>query len=287
MKKRQPTFDADTCLIAVVSDLHAGSTVALAPPRIELDDGGHYEASKAQRWMWERWGQFWDTVERERDRLKADLIFVCNGDATDGNHHGTTQILSGNPTAQAAVLNEVLAIPLALQPTAIAMIRGTEAHVGPSAAYEERVAVGLKKDGRPVILDMENGNASHWQVTLDVHGQRINFAHHGKIGGRPNTKMTAVYSQAFDIWTEHNLRGEPPPHLAVRSHMHRYADSYNAYPTRLIQTGAWQLATSYVHRIAPNALADVGGLLLTVRAGELLATPHLYRPKAVGPWKAR
>lgn len=277
---------ADTCIVAVVSDLHAGSTVALCPPRVSLDDGGHYEASKAQRWMWEKWGSFWETVAEQRDQAKADLICVFNGDMTDGNHHNTTQILSGNPTAQAAVVNEVLSVPMSLKPDRLAFTRGTEAHVGPSAAFEERIALGLHKDGRSVIMDAETGNASWWQLTMEHQDRRINFAHHGKIGTRPSTKMTAVYSQAFDIWTEHNLRDEPAPDLAIRSHMHRFADSGKAYPTRLIQTPAWQLATSYVHRIAPNTLADIGGIIVTIREGKMDAQEYLYRPKPQAPWRA-
>ena len=286
-KRMAPSFTADTCLVAVVSDLHCGSTVALCPPRIELDDGGFYEASKAQRWMWERWHTFWESIERRRDKEKADLIFVCNGDATDGNHHGTTQILSGNPTAQAAVVNAVLHYPLTLQPNALAFIRGTEAHVGPSAAYEERIAVGLKKDGRPVVTDPATGAASWWKFPMDVQGVRFDFAHHGKVGTRPWTKMTAPYTKAFEIWAEAGMRNEPPPHVAVRSHMHRFADTYSAYPTRLIQTPAWQLATAYTYRIAPDSLADIGGVVLTVRDGALTVDPHLYRPDPTPAWRAR
>lgn len=277
---------ADTCIVAVVSDLHAGSTVALCPPRVSLDDGGHYEASRAQRWMWERWDSFWDTVAEQRDRAKADLIFVCNGDAVDGNHHGTTQILSGNPTAQASVVNEVLGVPLSLAPDRMAFTRGTDAHVGPSAAFEERIALGLHKDGRPVIMDAETGTASWWHLNMDIQDRILNFAHHGKIGGRPSTKMTAVYSQAFDIWTEHTMRGERAPDLSVRSHMHRFADSGKAYPTRHIQTPAWQLATSYVNKIAPNTLADIGGIIVTIRDGKMDAQEYLYRPKPQAPWRA-
>lgn len=271
---------AKTTILAVVSDLHAGGTTALCPPQVSLDDGGHYTASKAQRWMWEQWGNFWDEVEQRQKAARADLVFACNGDATDGNHHGTTQILSGNPTAQAAVVNEVLSVPLSLKPKKLLFTRGTDAHVGPSAAFEERIATGLYKDGRPVVIDPETGNGSHWNVTLDVDGVMVNFAHHGKIGGRPSTKMTAVNSQALDIWTEHAMRGERHPDIAIRSHMHRHADSGRTYPTRLIQTPAWQLATSYVYRVAPNTLADIGGIIITVTGGRYKVATRLYRPTA-------
>jgi hypothetical protein len=271
-------------VLAVVSDLHAGSTVALCPPSIHLDDGGTYHASKAQRWLWDRWKDYWERVEQTRRRLNATLIHVFNGDLTEGDHHRTTQILSGNPTAQAAVVNEVLRVPLAQKPSAIAIVRGTEAHVGPSAAFEERIATGLRRDGWPIISDEDVGNDSHWVLPMDIQGVRLNFAHHGKYGTRPSTKMNTVIGLAFDIFNHHALNNRPHPHLAIRSHQHRYADTHDAYPTRLIQTPAWQLSTAFIHKLNPDAIADVGGLIVTIVDGKLDVDPIIYHPDPPKAW---
>jgi hypothetical protein len=255
-------------VVAIVSDLHAGSTVALCPPEIALDDGGSYVASKAQQWVWAHWLDYWRIVQSERERLGAELLVVVNGDATDGDHHGTTQILSGNPTAQAAALNAIIDIPRKLKPDRWLFVRGTEAHVGKSAAFEERVALGLMKDGQPVIPCEETGTASHWHARLDVHGVRLDFAHHGRVGQRPWTKPNVTLNMAAEIFYEHSRHGIPHPHLAVRSHMHQYVDTHHAHPVRAIQTPAWQLPTAFIHRIAPGALADIGGIVLTIAPGE-------------------
>lgn len=265
-------------LIAVTSDLHCGSTVALCAPEIHLDDGGEYRASKAQLWLWAKWQEFWKKAEAKRRALDATFYQLYNGDVTEGDHHKTTQILSANPTAQAAVVNEVMRVPLALKPDGLVFVRGTEAHVGPSAAFEERIALGLKKDGWPVVTDGVTGNASHWHWTMEHQGVRLDFAHHGKFGTRPSTKMNTVLALAFDIFTRAAMDGRPHPHLAVRSHMHQYGDTATSYPTRLIQMPAWQLATAYIHRLNPGAIADVGGILITIADGVLDVEPVIYRP---------
>ena len=267
-------------VLAITSDQHCGSTVALCPPKVTLDDGGEYHASKAQRWLWERWEAYWQRVEQVRRQKGAALIQVFNGDLTEGDHHKTTQILSGNPTAQAAVVNAAMRVPLGLKPDGIVGIRGTEAHVGPSAAFEERIFLGLKKDGWPVRVDEATGNASHWHWTFEHQGVRLDIAHHGKFGSRPSTKMNTVIALAFDIFTRASLDGRPFPHLAVRSHMHQFGDTGSAYPTRLIQMPAWQLATAYIHRLNPGAIADVGGLIVTIADGRLDVEPVIYRPEA-------
>lgn len=274
-----------TTVIAITSDQHCGSTVALCPPKIALDDGGVYNASKAQRWLWVGWTTFWKRVEAVRKQERASLIQVYNGDMVDGDHHGTAQILSGNPTAQAAVVNAALHVPKALSPDQMFFIRGTEAHVGKSAAFEERIALGLRKDGHPVVGDTDTGNASHWHAKMEIDGVRLDFAHHGRMGQRPWTKGNITNLLAFQIWTEHHLRNEPPPHLAVRSHLHQFWDTANSYPTRLIQTPSFQLATAYVHKVAAESIADVGGCIVVIKHGHFTVEPVLFRPASPAVWK--
>lgn len=272
-------------VFAIVSDMHCGSTVALCPPEISLDDGGYYGASKAQRWLWQCWGDLWQRAGEIRDREDAELLVAFNGDITEGSHHGTTQILSGNPTAQAAVVDACMSVPLSLQPDRLFFVRGTEAHVGASAAHEERIARGLLKDGRPVVGDPSTGTASWWHLRMEVGPFLLDLAHHGKMGQLPWTKPAAVSRHALQVFTEHALRGERHPDLALRSHFHQWGDSYDACPTRMIQLPAWQLATAYIHRIAPGAVADVGGLIVVVRNGEYEVEKVRFTPERSAPWK--
>ena len=273
-------------VIAITSDQHCGSTIALCPPKVHMDDGGEYVASAAQRWLWGNWQAFWKRAAAVRKEHNARFVQVYNGDMTDGDHHGTSQILSGNPTVQAAVVNAALHIPKSLSPDEMFFIRGTEAHVGKSASFEERIALGLKKDGMPVIPEAVNGNASHWHAKMEYDGVRLDFAHHGRMGQRPWTKGSIANYLAFQIWTEHHLRDEPHPHVAVRSHMHQFWDTADAYPTRLIQTASFQLATAYVHKVVTeSSLADVGGVILVIKRGKLTVEPVLFRPASPQVWR--
>ena len=266
-------------VIAVTSDHHCGSTIGLCPPSVRLDDGGTYHSSEPQKWMWEKWTRYWRQVAQEvAAKPGTKLVQVFNGDITDGDHHKTTQILSGNPVAQAQAVNASLAIPLAMKPKAMLFVRGTEAHVGPSAAFEERIADGLRRDKRPVLGEEVTGNASHWNAKLDIQGVRFDFAHHGKMGTTAFTKGNITIRHAAEIFYEHAKRGEPHPHVAVRSHYHQFYDTGSAHPTRLIQTPAWQLATAFIHRIAPGAIADVGGIIFVVEDGQLEVKPVVWHP---------
>lgn len=92
---------------------------------------------------------------------------------------------------------------------------------------------------------------------------------------------------ALEIFYEHAKRGLPHPHLAIRSHRHTYADSYDAHPTRLIQLPAWQVKTAHAHKVVPESIADIGGIIVTIYPnGKYEVEPKLYCPELPAVWKA-
>lgn len=272
-------------VLAVVSDIHAGGTTAVCPPEIILDDGGKYTASKAQNWLWECWGDYWKQVATKRTALGAKLVVVFNGDAVEGEHHRTKQIMSGNKNAQAAAWNDVVRIPLALKPDAIVITRGTAAHVGESAESEERIADGLRRDKRPIVSDDATGAASLWHWYADIQGVRLDVTHHGRIGQREHTRASQIALYAHDVHLSYTKRGELPPHLAFRGHNHKFADSFDACQPRVIGTGAWQLGTGHVHKVAPDSIADIGGAIAVITDGAYTVEKIHYQAARGTTWR--
>ena len=109
---RRPT------VLAVTSDHHANSTVSMCPPEgVRLPDGGEYHPSKANRWLWQCWEDYWREVGALVKAHGADLVCVFNGDAVEGEHHRNTQVISHNPETQAYVSDRIFGVPLALKPS--------------------------------------------------------------------------------------------------------------------------------------------------------------------------
>jgi hypothetical protein len=253
---------------------------------VPLDDGGEYRASKAQRWLFGNWEKYWERVAEVRDNEKATLIAVFNGDLVDGAHHKTTQIITENPNAQAAVVNAAMAVPLGLKPDHIVVVRGTEAHVGNSASAEERIADGLRRDKRPVISDPETKTSSWWHWRAEIEGVRLDITHHGRAGQREHTKRGILNLYAHDILLAHVKAGHMPPHLCFRAHHHTWDDTESACPVRVVRTGAWQLATGYVHKVAADSLADCAAAITTIQDGAFDVEKVLYKPADRGPvWR--
>jgi hypothetical protein len=259
--------------------VHAGGTTALCPDVVTLDDGGGYHASKAQRWLMQCWRDYWARDEARRRALNAELYCVFNGDLVEGAHHKTTQILSENPNAQAAVLNAAIAVPLALNPDRIVIIRGTEAHVGQSASAEERIADGLRRDKRPIVSEPETRAASWWHWRAELQGVRVDITHHGKLGLLPRTRGSGIVLYAWNILDEHAADGHQPPHLCLRGHNHKRGDSGSACPVRVVATGAWQLGTGHVHKVQADSLADIQGVIVTIDGGEYDVKEIRFQPE--------
>jgi hypothetical protein len=272
-------------VIAVAGDLHAGSTVALCPPEVPLDDGGFYHPSKAQSWLWQCWLAYWQEVEREA--AEADRFYqIFNGDMLDGDHHNTSQIISRNPADWSYLLGEALAVPLALRPDKLFVVRGTEVHNGKSNSGEEGLAKRWRLDGLPIVGDPETGTASWWHLRAEIDGVRLDVAHHGRTGHREHTRTNAANLHAHDILLAHVKQGDTPPDLCLRAHYHRFNDSYDACPVRVITNGAWQLKTGFVHRIAADTLADIGGMIITIEDGAYSVRKIHHKPERGPVWKA-
>lgn len=257
--------------IAIVSDTHCGSTVALCPNRpIELDDNQFYRPSEAQVWLWDKWLEAWQWVESRLNYHNVDgLMIAINGDVFDGDHHDTHQIISRSSYVQTQIAHEVFDVAWGLEPDRVVVVRGTESHVGKGGSSEESFARGLAEKGLPVVG--QGGEVmSHYQYQVEVEGALLDFTHHGRTGHRPWTRHNATLLLAAQITMERIKEGSPLPKLAVRSHFHRISDSYDAHPVRVLQTPAWQLRTSYVVKKHVEGLADVGICIAFVDDGEVV-----------------
>ena len=269
-------------IFAITSDHHCGSVVGLCPPEgVRITDDNEYRPGKVQKWIWEKWESYWKDVADRRKHWGADLYCAYNGDCVEGtDHHNTWEVISRAPEPQAYVAERVFGVPA--EPTKVFVIRGTETHVGQGAASEEHLAKKLKAQRFPGSKAW-----SHYRLRMEVHGVRFDFQHHGRTGTRPWTKTSAPGALALEIFYEHAARDIPYPHLAIRSHRHTYADSYDAHPSRLIQTPAWQVKTAHAHKVAPESIADIGGIIVTIMPdGKYEVETKLYCPELPALWKA-
>lgn len=248
--------------VVLVGDTHCGCRLGLCGPGgFPLDDGGKYEPSGAQSVVWAWWLDFWNKFVPSvvgRDRLTV----VLGGDLIEGTHHRATTPISHNIGDQLAIAEEVLK-PVAERATGgLYVVRGTEAHVGPSATAEEQLArrLGAKLN--------EHGQRARYDLRLKLGPWVLHDVHHVGSGCNISTSPGHLARELSDEYTAATQWGTAPPDIVVRHHVHRMGEVRVATARGFgvaCSVPAWQLKTPYTWRIRGGRVEppQIGGLVIT------------------------
>ena len=253
--------------VAVVSDLHIGSTVALPAAReYVLPDGQRLHASPAQLWVLECWNKFW--AEFHKLPAKRSAIIV-NGEFCEGEHHAAQQI-----SGQAEVM-ESMAIELMRKHVSkvdkLYVVRGSQAHSKQQGMADETVAreLGAARNA--------SGWRSDYRWRIEVGGVLLDVAHHISGGGVPWTAGNNVRRALMTTVLRAAERGERAPDIMLRAHVHQPA-TFEFGHTRIFITPSFKLRDEYAHKIGAS-LAPIGGIFITVDNGAANVVTRTFQPE--------
>ena len=266
-------------ILAAVPDAHITSTVGLCNPNLfTLDDGGSYRGSKGQRWLWRCWLDFWQYATDMKIHYNAHVTTVFVGDMIEKDvKKRSKQVVTRNTADVIQAAADTLAPALAVTDRAF-FIRGTGAHVGKSAEYEELLARDCD-----VAEKNENGRSSWWRLLAEFGGVLFDIEHHTSIGRKPWTLPNSLNGLAVELMIAY--AGQKLPQVALRGHVHRPVDTFDNYPIRVLALPSWQLLTEYTHRLGVCVPPTVGGVLFVCQDGEYSLVKKYYEPERTRAWK--
>lgn len=266
-------------IVVIAADTHSGSTTGLLTPGKWTGlDGQTWQMSKGQRVLLEQWNECWYRVKELRK--KSRLVVVHNGDAIDGVHHGTTQLITSDKEEQKrmhiAAMESGLDIAEFKKGDLLYYVYGTEMHV---ATAEDAIARDFTwPDGKhyvPAVIkpsadaNYKDGRFIRDQLKLDINGVIFDIAHHGfRSGNRAWTKENSVNYACKSIYFDYVERGIKFPRYIIRSHMHEFISGIYRGKRGTIEgfiTPAFQLKTHHGHRVANEKIADIGMLIVVVK----------------------
>lgn len=262
-------------IIVAFSDLHTGSFTGLCPP-IWQHEGGQHKANDGQRWLWRNWLDFWQLMANLKSDTGLPMLGVLNGDACDGDHHGTSEIITRNPADMLRLAVDVLDPALAVLDKLI-VIRGTPAHTGEAGWMEERLAQDIN-----IVIPHSDTEASWWHWYGDVSGVRFDVQHHPEAGdSRAWTSGNGANIVSAALLMEYAATDDKPPHVAIRAHRHQFVTSGQHRRPFVVGLPPWQLATSYVKSkvAAAGKINPVGGAYWICRDGRYTWEPVIYHPR--------
>ena len=255
--------------LVVVSDLHCGCGLGLFPDKtLSLSDEKQLSPSPFQRKLLRMWRSFWDEFVPS-ELGNEPFCVVCNGDAIDGVHHNSTSQITHNMADQVEIAHQMLAPIRDKCDGRLYMIRGTEAHVGKSGAFEELLAQRLQSKPDP------SGLYSRYELWKKCGDGLVHFLHHIGTTSSSAHEASAVNAELAASYVEAARWRERPPDVIVRSHRHRSIELRipTAYGNGIaIVTPGWQGKSSFAYKIAGARLSppQFGGCL--IRRGKA----HLY-----------
>lgn len=262
--------------IVVIADTHCNSTIGLCRPEgHRLDDGGTYLPSRFQRKLWALFEELrGEWIPRVTKGEPWDL--VINGDAIDGDHHKTPTIISRNMQDQFRVARETLGGIVGeckASGGSYCHVRGTEAHVGPSAQEEERLAeaLGAVPDG--------SGNFSRWRLTRKLGDHVVTFRHHIGGGASGGYEATALSKTQHAQFAEAGRWGRDVAQVDVRSHRHRFGEwkKHGKYGYVItVVTPCWQGLTPFSHRMSDPTEPEFGAIIVRVGDEEIYTRSKVY-----------
>ena len=242
-----------------------------------LDDGGQYTPSPVQREMWRAWESYWRDVQAEAGT--SPLYVVVGGDTVDVDAKGRShQVITRNRATAARMAIDVLEHPASIA-KGLFFVRGTEAHVGKSAAVEEALAADFINTIRPT-KDM----ASWWHLRADLGGVKFDVRHH------PTGSVKNPSALALRLRDEYLSWDEKPPAFVLMGHTHCFYDSgeITQVTPRAIGMGCWSWHGAHSYRSGYGGVRpQIGGLVITLETGRFAIKAHIFNMGRERPWTAK
>jgi hypothetical protein len=266
-------------VLAVPADTHSGSSVGLLPPgQWSFTNGGYHDPDETQKIITRLWTTAWERIGKAREGKR--LIVVHMGDATEGAHHGTTELITPRVDEHERIHVEAMELALKLsgfdrkRGDRLYYVRGTPAHVGPGGSSEERIA--RQFDGSGVIPMIEpkqparkDGRFVWNRIRLEVHGKLFDLAHHGAgVGLKPWTRTNPLRGKLQEVYWRTIEAGTRVPDYWVRAHRHVKAhDIFISNTGRRLEgfiTPAFQNKTEFSYKVAADMPPSLGLLFFDV-----------------------
>ena len=262
--------------VVILSDIHAGSTVALLPPNFTTLEGQEVLQSPIQKWLWQCWehcNQWFDDITGSDPHA-----LVLNGDLIEGVHHGTKQVISLDTNDHVEAAIHILR-PRASKAARTFVVKGTECH---TSNTEIVVGKALKLEVNP-----ETSLPAFDRLTMDICGVRGVFRHHIPTAVRPYLESSQFSIQMGSEIMEAVRNGEKTPRFLCCAHRHRYGQFSDGHSLTVISP-PWQMLTRFGHKVVSHARTKPGAFILDWRGVPDGSLPKVHEllfdapnPKAV------
>ena len=263
MRKIKPAnADCKPQILVVVSDLHCGSDVGLAPPMVSIKSGNVISHGKnaVQEWLWLCWS---DMILRVNEIVGDDsFALLINGDATEGIHHRDSAVIAATIEEHVAIAEECLK-PLTDRAQHIMVTLGTECHT-----------LGIEHVLAHRIKALTGKAKNKWQ--FKIRGCLVEATHHIGTASKMWLEASALSGSINSARLNAFRSGHEVPQLFLRGHRHAPGHFCDGQGMMEI-SGGWQALTRHGHKVVPDALPRPSVPVFDWRGQEPGTLPRVHR----------
>lgn len=259
-----------------LSDFHSAGSTALFPNTFwQFDNGINHTPNKKQKDIWRHFQKCIRDFNSIRNGRR--LMVFHDGDAIDGVHHGTPQVVTRNKNEQMEVhcwLMDYLLREIGFDKEGgdrLYYIKGTEVHVNDS----ENI---IGKD-----LDAErNGDLYAFDfLPIEINGRLVWFYHQGASAGKGANVGNALRNSLKNIYYENKANGQRNPDMVVTGHVHKpiyetfsmlEGETVNVLHGMILPS--WQQKTRFAYKVAPSELNKIGMAWFGIDEAGNISTPE-------------
>ena len=245
-------------IILWLADMHSGSPVSLYPGEPMILTNGPRGPSYLQYQLHKHWIEVLEYVAEMRK--DADRLVVVNmGDAVEGLHHDSKQIVSSyledHKKIHEALMEECKQIT---KYDALYYVSGTPSHAGED---EESLSNKLKAER------YSEGIFTHPILKKKVYNRLIYAAHHGPSAGKGAARGNALRNRLRQLDWQCRMTGQQVPDMVVWADKHDpHEEIYTTQDGHRI-TGyilpSWKILDEYMYRVDAFAFSRVGAMVST------------------------
>jgi hypothetical protein len=213
--------------------------VGLAPPEFKTKKGNLIAIgeNRIQTWLNAYYTRALEDLKGIIGRQPFNL--VINGDAIEGIHHRSPEVVSQYWEEHLGIAKAVLK-PLTSKANEIFVVKGTECHTQ-----------GLEDDLARNIGAVGGKAENKWLFRMNGH--LIDATHHISTSGRAYLEASALGIFMGNARLNYARDRHEVPKIFLRGHRHAPGE-YSDGRGRMIITGAWQGLTRYGHKVVPDSL---------------------------------
>ena len=251
-----------TKLLVILSDIHAGSDVGLAPPLVKTRKGNviGFGENIHQQWLWENW---LDGISRIKTIVgKSPCSLLTNGDMTEGIHHRCEAALV------AALIETHTDMAVECMQPLLKICQQRYVTLGTECHTQHAEDIFAEKIGA------ETGKAKN-RWLIDADGCLIDALHHMTTTSRANLEASAMSILMGNARINTMRSGHRVPNVFIRAHRHcggHYSDGQGLFCV----TGGWQFLTRFGFKAVPDSVPRPSFMVLDWRDSKIGELPRVH-----------